>query len=149
MNRKKILNHSEGYRLIYKPNHPNCDSWGYVYEHRFIIEKHLGRYLTGIEIVHHINSKKDDNRLKNLMLMASQKEHIIYHLRKRCGWKKIKGKWFKTCSGCKRFLEVNSDNFYFGKTGKVKVSFHHCKECSYSEKVKWRKRRKEQGFKVT
>lgn len=42
----------------------------YVYEHRLIIEMHLGRLLSNEEVVHHINENKLDNRLINLKIMT-------------------------------------------------------------------------------
>ena len=50
-----------GYILILKHDHPNCNSAGYMKEHRLIMEQHLGRYLEKDEFVHH----KDGNRLNN------------------------------------------------------------------------------------
>lgn len=47
-------------------------------EHRFIMEKHLGRKLKRSESIHHINSKKYDNRLENLMVVT-EKEHCKFH----------------------------------------------------------------------
>ena len=56
------------------------------YEHRIIMEKHLGRFLESYETVHHINGKKDDNRLDNLVLIPCS-DHCIDH------WEKRKSKW--------------------------------------------------------
>lgn len=56
----------DGYIKIYLPSHPNSSSDGYIFEHRLVMEKFLGRYLTKDELVHHLNGIRDDNREENL-----------------------------------------------------------------------------------
>lgn len=48
-------------------------------EHVYKMEEFLGRKLTKDEVVHHINGKKDDNRLKNLKLMTKTEHHRLHY----------------------------------------------------------------------
>lgn len=40
-------------------------------QHRWIMEKHLGRKLTNKEFVHHLNGNKKDNNINNLIILDS------------------------------------------------------------------------------
>lgn len=78
---------SDGYVQIKKPNHPKADSSGYVYEHRYLVERELGRYLNSDEHIHHVNGIKDDNRLENLQVVTPS-EHVRIHAKLRASKKK-------------------------------------------------------------
>ena len=54
---------------------------GYVMEHRLAVARELGRPLLRSECVHHVNHDATDNRLENLMLFASNREHKMYEHR--------------------------------------------------------------------
>lgn len=87
------------YICIHMPKHTNADSHGYVKEHRLVVEKFIGRYLSKEEVVHHINEIKDDNRIENLMLFKTNAEHIKFHTKiRQFGMttpiiKQIKNRW--------------------------------------------------------
>jgi len=71
-----------GYVWIQCPIHPN-NNHGYVWEHRLIVEKFIGRLLTREEVVHHLNEDKQDNRIENLMIFPNSKTHMAWHTKLR------------------------------------------------------------------
>ena len=66
------------YMQVLIPDHPFANGRGYIYEHRAVMEKTLGRYLTPKEKVHHINKNGLDNRPENLQLVTDA-EHVRIH----------------------------------------------------------------------
>ena len=63
-----MVKHASGYLKELAKGHPYADSYGYVMQHRLVMERHLGRTLGPKERVHHKNGIRDDNRLENLEL---------------------------------------------------------------------------------
>lgn len=73
---------SNGYVLIkVDRSHPLSDSRGYVYEHRLVASEKIGRLVTSLEHVHHINGDKTDNRPENLEVLTVA-EHRFLHRKK-------------------------------------------------------------------
>jgi hypothetical protein len=61
------------------PGHPHANGTGFIRMHRHVMEIHLGRFLESHEVVHHINGDPTDDRIENLMLFNSQREHSKFH----------------------------------------------------------------------
>ena len=81
----KIVDKS-GYILVYTPDHPGARKprMKYVPEHRLVMEKQLGRYLTRNEVVHHKNGIKNDNRPENLQIFTRNADHLKHELTGKC-----------------------------------------------------------------
>ena len=58
-------------------------------QHRNVVEDYLGRCLTLEEIVHHLNSKKSDNRVVNLVVFETNSDHMRFHKHARSGLRGI------------------------------------------------------------
>ena len=80
---------TNGYILILCNNHPDRNHDNYIFEHRLVMEKHIGRKLRAKEVVHHINGIVSDNRIENLRLFKNNSEHIKYHRNKEKLYDKI------------------------------------------------------------
>ena len=75
-NGRPVVRNAQGYLTVYEPGHPNANRSGRVLEHRWIMERALGRPLTRHEQVDHINRDRADNRPENLQVL-SQEEHTV------------------------------------------------------------------------
>lgn len=67
----------KGYVRVLTSDHPFANN-GYVYEHRLVAERELGRFLQPWETIHHINEIKVDNRWDNFFL-TTVPEHSSIH----------------------------------------------------------------------
>lgn len=106
------INKERGYRLV-------CVRGKQVYEHRYIMEQHLGRKLDRRENVHHINGDKLDNRIDNLELIDVGEHIHKCHPRKRNEENYI-------CVDCKRCGKEFETYKHRLKTGRGKYCSKKC-----------------------
>lgn len=80
MNKKHKIN---GYVLIEDPEHPRAHNSGahkgFVYEHIKLAEETIGRPLTETEVVHHLDSKRDNNHPSNLLVLDRGQHTKLHH----------------------------------------------------------------------
>lgn len=69
---------SSGHIKIYCPEHPYADVNRSVFEHRLVMEAHLGRYLEQHELIHHVDGNPANNELSNLEIVT-RSEHGKKH----------------------------------------------------------------------
>lgn len=79
----------DGYIMKWIPPEERTNpSIRYVREHRWIMEKHLGRKLKRTEAIHHKDGDRTNNDIRNLVLRTFS-EHSKFHVKKTMK----SGKW--------------------------------------------------------
>ena len=63
---------------VHVPDHPKANNRGYIIRARYVMERHLGRYLTGEEHVHHKDGDYANDVIENLQVL-SRSEHAKAH----------------------------------------------------------------------
>lgn len=108
--RTRYLN-SQGYIVLRESNE---------LEHRAIAREIIGRELYWNEVVHHINGRRDDNRLTNLCLMDHEKhEHFHSWIR----WRKEKRGYYPSIKKQKRILREEYGGTLLTEPNHVRASW--------------------------
>lgn len=73
------LQHSNGYILILKPDHPMANRRGYVKRANLVWEENTGQVVIPPALVHHKNGNKGEDFFENLEYFHSDLEHQLAH----------------------------------------------------------------------
>lgn|SRR3990167_9664363 len=69
-----------GYVIVYCPEHKHSKTKnGWIFEHRIVIENFINQGLKIGQCIHHIDLNKTNNKIENLMIFNSNKEHSSWH----------------------------------------------------------------------
>lgn len=113
----------EGYRMIYVDDE-------LVYEHRHIMELHLGRKLSSTELVHHRDQNKLNNAIENLEI-TDRSEHVKKHTRG------FRSETHKQCTKCG---EIKPRSEFYRKTLAGRDEHRpRCKRCEAADSSEWRR----------
>ena len=72
-----------GYIMLLAKGHPRAERNGHVPEHLLIAEKAIGRYLSGRNVIHHVDGNPGNNARTNLVVCQNQGYHMLLHQRQR------------------------------------------------------------------
>jgi len=74
---------STGYVMVKASQEPGAPNYGWMMEHRHVMEQELGRPLDAEEVVHHIDGDKQNNVPENLQVFESNSAHSRHHAREQ------------------------------------------------------------------
>lgn len=125
------------YKLITKHEHPNAHADGRLYEHVFIMTEILGRALTALEVVHHVDEDPRNNAPSNLQLFATDTEHKRHHMRLRA-MQEYGNPNYRKCPLCKTYDDTEN---MVERSSKGTTLYLH-KACANLAKAKSRAKKK-------
>lgn len=70
---------NNGYKEVLAKEHPSSRKSGWMYEHRLEASKMLRRPLKPSEHVHHCDEDRTNNNHSNLIVFASNADHVRFH----------------------------------------------------------------------